>query len=609
MSVKAAAQNSPAVAFAKPRLGATGAPQLRPYQLAADVAITHELEVKNLRSTLLVAATGTGKTHMFCERVRRNRLRGGRTLILAHRDELIVQPRRKLESIGIMPDVEKGKQRASMNARVVIASVQSLRGARLERFPRDHFDLIIVDEAHHAPAPGYRAILDRFAAAKILGVTATPIRADGQALGDVFESVAFRYEIRTAIREGYLVPVVARRVVLDGIDLSTVKTRAGDLAQDQLALLLETERAISGVAVPLVELARDRPTVVFGVDVAHAEKLAAGLCDLRPGSARAISGETSAEDRERLLDEYARGEFQFLCNCALLTEGWDAPHTSCVAIARPTKSWALFVQMAGRGTRLSPQTGKRDLLLLNFTGNAGKHRLVGPADCLAGSEQGLDAMPDDVRAELDRLLGTQQLELESVVANATAEVEARRSALARNAIVRYHADEVDPFIGPEPTATAREEYDVAPYRIPPEWARQQPDEIQLRVLDKRGVTLSKLPPTFSKLDAAVLRIRLDRRITAGLCTLAQARRIAQGTGIDTTQLTFERARELCTMLRLGSWRPQALYRTPEFITAAAARPRDLQRLSAGATNERASRHGSTRNGPATAPLVDHEALP
>lgn len=543
---------------------------LRPYQQRADAAITHELEVLGRRSTLLVACTGSGKTVTFVERVRRCKSHGGRSLILAHRDELIQQPRRKLEALGIHPDVEKGKQRASTLARVVIASVQSLRGARLQRFARDHFDLIIVDEAHHAMAPGYRAILDHFDSAKVLGVTATPLRADGEALGDVFESVAFRYEIRDAIRDQWLVPIVARRVVLDGVDLSAVKTRAGDLAQDQLAALLETERAISGVVVPLLELTHDRPTVVFGVDVAHAAQLAAALNERRPGCARAVHGES--DDRDELLAAFARGEFQFLVNCMLLLEGWDCPPASCVAIARPTKSWALFVQAVGRGTRIFGATyaescanGKRNLLLLNFTGTAGRHRLIGPADCLAGSEHALDALADDVREELDRLLGTQTLELESVVAHATAEVEKRRAAIARDAIVRFHAEELDPFLGDADHAAALHGQSV----IDPRWESEPATEKQISALKKAGVTVGKLPPSLSKAEASRLLGRLAARRSRGLCSLAQARAIAQGTGIDARAITFDRAVVLCTMLRVGGWRPWALRGTPEYAAAKA----------------------------------------
>jgi superfamily II DNA or RNA helicase len=574
---------------------------LRPYQLAADAAITRELETLGRRATMLVMATGTGKTVSFVAWVARNRLRGGRSLILADRDELIQQPRRKLEALGIDADVEKASRRASLNAKVVIASVQSLRGARLARFPRDHFDLVIADECDLSMAPTWRAILDHFAAAKVLGVTATPLRADGQALGveggGLYESVAYRYEIRDAIRDGHLVPIRARRIVLEGVDLSAVRTRAGDLAQDQLAALLETERAITGVVDPLLELAGERPTVVFGVDVAHAESLAAKLNERRPGCARSISGESA--DREELLEAYQAGAFQFLCNCALLVRGWDAPLTSCIAIARPTKSWALHTQMVGRGTRLSPETGKRDLLILSFTGQAGRHRLMGPADCLIGSEQGPDALADDLRAELDRLLGTQALDLETVLASAAADVAARRRMIAAGAIVKFHAEQVDPFLGPEPVAfNGGPQLDIG-------WANRPVTEAQSNALDTAGVTLSKLPPSFSMADATRLLVRIKARRDAGLCSLAQAKRIAQGTNIDTRAMTFNRASELIQLLRHGSWRPNALFGTPEFLAAANARPHDTVRISA----TRSQWHGRGLTPDAEDHRLDHEALP
>src|ERR1700753_4078291 len=485
----------------------TNQPTLRPYQLEAIAAVQRALG--RHRSALLVAATGTGKTVTFADLVRLQRKGGGRALVLAHRDELIGQAVRKLEQLGLSADVEKGKQRASTLAKVVVGSVQSLRGARLTRFPHSHFALIVVDEAHHAMAPGYRAILDHFGAAKVVGFTATPLRADGQALGDVFDAVAYRYEIRAAIREGYLVPISARHAAVDGVDLSAIKTRAGDLAQDQLAAVLETEQAIAGVVGPLLEIAHERPTVIFGVDVAHAHALCDAINGRRPGSARAVSGETADDERRRLLADYDAGEFQFLCNCALLTEGWDSPRTECVAIARPTKSWALYVQMAGRGTRPSPSTGKRDMLLLNFTGRAGKHRLVGPADCLSGSDRGLDALADDGRDELDRLLGTQALDLERVIGAATEAAVSRRDRIAADAKVKFHTEAIDPFIGPAPTASAHEpQLDLAGASRP---ATQE----QLYALSERGVTVAKLPPTFSELDAERLLERFKARVRAG----------------------------------------------------------------------------------------------
>lgn len=494
-------------------------------------------------------ATGGGKTHIFSKLARTEVTRGGRVLILVHRDELIRQARRKCESLGLWPDVEKGKQRASSLAKVVIASVQSLRSARLARWSRDHFTLVIVDEAHHASAKSYEAVLEYFREAKILGVTATPHRADGKSLGDVFESVAYTYDIRRAIAEQYLSPIVAKRVVVDSVDLREVDMRGGDFAQDQLAKAMADERALRGVVVPLLEEARDRLTIVFGVDVAHAQALAAVLNQHRPGCARAVSGETDDDEREHMLAAHTAGEFQFLVNCEICVEGYDSPPVSCVAMVRPTKSWARYVQAAGRGLRPSPETGKRDCLLLDFTGTS-KHSLVGPADCLTGPNE----IADDERAEIERLLGTGQLEIRSVMEQAKRETVTRRAAIKVNAIVNYHAENVDPFIGAG---------DRAEQRIEPSWTEHAPTEKQIAALEKQGVTLSKLPKGFSMADASRLLGQLASRHRAGLCSYKAAKRLSSAGVRDTTKLSHERARELLDKLRMGNWLPRSIANEPE----------------------------------------------
>lgn len=531
---------------------------LRPYQHAALAAVHREFEVARVRSTLLEQATGTGKTVEFAEFVRGVAMHDGRSLILVHRDELLKQAARKCEAAGLYVDIEKGKQRASTTARVVIASVQSLRGARLLRWARDHFDAIVVDEAHHGVSPGYRAIFDHFCEAKILGVTATAKRADGIGLGEVFESVAYTYGICDAIRDGYLVPITARRVVLEGVDLSAVRTRAGDLAQDELSAIMANERALHGVVDALLELVGARKTVVFGVDVAHATAIADELNRRRPGCARAVSGKTDDSDREELLAAFERGEFQFLTNCALLTEGWDCPGVECVAIARPTKSVGLYTQMVGRGTRLLGSTyaescarGKHDMLLIAIGAEAGKHRLVSPADVLDGS------MPDDLRAELDRLLGSAARPLAEVIAEATAAIGQQRVEIATAARVRWIAETIDPLIGAG-------ESDVDAER---DWSERLASATQIEALKRHGVSVAKLPPTFTQADAFRVLRRFQQRQIRGLCSFAQARWIAPS-GIDTRTLSKARATELITILKARGGNPViALHDQPEVIEA------------------------------------------
>lgn len=530
-------------------------PTLRPYQSAAIYAIREHL--LRVRSTLLVAATGTGKTVTFAELARHEVQRGNRVLILVHRDELIKQARRKCEAVGLYPDVEKGSKRAGVRAKVVIASVQSLRGKRLLRWARDHFALIIIDEAHHAPAASYQGVVKHFDGAKIVGVTATPARQDGKALGDTFDTVAFVYDIRAAIADQWLVPIVARRVVVDSIDLREVTTRAGDFAQDELGEVMADERALRGQATPLLELARDRPTIAFCVNVKHAEGLARTLNALRPGCARAVWGDMDDADRERLLAEHEAGVFQILTNCDLLVEGYDSPRVACVANCRPTQSWARYVQQAGRGLRLlgdsyaqSVANGKRDCLLLDLTGIAGaNHALIGPADCLAEAGE----IPDDVREEIERQLATAQLDIGKVMSHAIDEIAKRRAAMKLAAVVRWHSEHIDPFLGEAPSA--------APPPLP-HWANEPASAGQLDAIAEFGINVEKLPP-LTRADAWNLLVRLKARRRDGLCSLKMAKRLKSLGVRNTETLSSRRANELRDICLEKGWHPNSLRNEPE----------------------------------------------
>lgn len=515
----------------------------RPYQLDAIQALADNLA--GHRSSLIEMATGLGKTVCICVLCQRTGAKGNRTLILAHRDELIRQAERKLIATGITPSVEKGEQRASLDALVVVASVQSLRGKRLARFPTDHFRLVVVDEAHRSAAPSYRAVFSHFPQAKIVGVTATATRADGVSLGEIYETVAFRYALREAIRDGWLCPLRAQRVEVQGLDLSRIRTKAGDLDADELADAMAS--AVHATVTPLLELAGDRKTIVFAVDVAHAEALAEKINAARPGAARAVSGETKPADREQALQDFAAGTFQFLVNCALFVEGFDEPSISCVAMCRPTKSLGFYMQCIGRGTRLHPD--KADSLILDFVGNAGRHRLISPADCLAGMP-----LDDDARREVERLLGT-GADLEAALEEATA--PERAAARHRDEIVSFIATEIDLFLGPDDNDTDAH-LNSNPAPPPPELIAK---------LKKRGVT--RLAPSMNREEAQRLLGRLIQRSLSGLCTLKQARQIARA-GIDTRNMSFARATELIAMLRINGWKPSAIRAVPEAVAGRAA---------------------------------------
>jgi superfamily II DNA or RNA helicase len=465
----------------------------------------------------VVLPTGTGKTVVFAELARRRVARGRRVLVLAHRGELLEQAQRKLSDVGVRAAIEQADRRAGL-APVVVASVQTLQRKRLERLVAEEFD-VIVDEAHHAIAASYGAILDHFAASLVLGVTATPLRADGRGLGEIFGSVAHRYELQQAIRDGWLVPIVARRIFVASIDLGGIKTRAGDLATDELAAAMATDEAILAVVLPVLEQAGSRRTIVFAVDVAHARALAVAICERRPGAARVAHGELDDAERRQILADFRAGVFQYLVNVQLYTEGFDEPSVECVVCARPTKSWALYTQMVGRGTRLSPATGKRDLLLLDVAGNSGRHRLVGPIDALAAGE----AVDDLVRGEAERMLEEGEQDLDGLVAEAAAELERRREAARRTANASYFARDVDPFFGDQLGEPCTEVWagDLA----------TQQDHVDLLNLG-----LKRIPPGLTRGEAKRILDADRKRRGLGLCTYKQCQ-LLERYGINAREMT------------------------------------------------------------------------
>ncbi len=526
---------------------ATG-PKLRGYQ-EAGIAAVEERFAAGDRATLLVLPTGTGKTVVFAELARREVASGGRALILAHRTELLTQAARKLADVALHASIDQAQRKGSQLADVVVGSVQTLQRKRLERYRPEAFTLVVIDEAHHALAKSYRNVLDYFAAAKVLGVTATPDRGDGGGLGHVFQSVAYRYDMRTAIAEGHLAPLRAKRIVVEDLDISEVSRRHGDFAIDELAAVMNDEKALHGVVGPLMREAGDRKTLVFGVDVAHAHALAELLNRNRPGSAMAIDGSAKTEERTAVLSLFQRGEFQFLCNCALFTEGFDEPSIECVATARMTQSRALHTQMIGRGTRKHP--GKTDCLILDFVGNSGRHKLVGPADCLAGRD-----LTDEERKAVEEKLaeeGAEQLELEQVLANAEAEAKAAKQRVNSEALAKYRATDIDLFLG-----------DVYEGFDPESPAAKRPaTPEQLERLDQLG--FSKPPPGLSEAEAIAMFRGVRERQRQGLCSVKQARCLERHK-IDTKGMSFDRAGQLIGMIKAVGWNKAwfALSGEPEY---------------------------------------------
>ena len=365
---------------------------LRPYQQAARDSIHAQWEQGRLR-TLLVLPTGTGKTIVFAS-VAADQVRAGdRVLILAHRGELLEQAADKLQrSTGLVSAVEKAES-TCLNSwfRVVVGSVQTLqRPARLERFPRDYFGTIIIDEAHHAITDGYRRILDYFESAKVLGVTATPDRGDMRNLGEVFDSLAYEYKLTDAIKEGYLCKIMAQTIPLQ-LDISGVALSGGDYAVGELGTALDPY--LEQIAAEMVQRCRGRKTVVFLPLIKTSQKFR-DLLNAKGFQAAEVNGQSA--DRKEVLADFDAGKYNVLCNSMLLTEGWDCPSVDCVVVLRPTKVRSLYSQMVGRGTRLAE--GKTDLLLL-FVDDRQARALPPGRPCVRGQGRG---PADDRKSGRDR---------------------------------------------------------------------------------------------------------------------------------------------------------------------------------------------------------------
>ena len=381
---------------------------LRPYQNRAIEAVEAEFAKPNIRSTLIVLATGCGKTIIFSNLAAREVRRGGRVLILAHRGELLEQAIDKLyKATGIRAGLEKAEVTSDTDIftppyTVVVGSVQSMKSAkRLRRFSSNEFSLIVIDECHHALTGTYRAVIDHFPAARLLGVTATPDRGDLRSLGEVFNSISFEYSIVEAIKDGYLSPIHAQTVPLR-IDLTGVAKQAGDYAASGLGSALAPY--LHQICREIRERCRNRKTIVFTPLISISRDMLTIFKEEGVTEVREVNGESA--NRAETIQWFASAPSGcVLLNSMLLTEGYDEPSVDCIVVLRATRVRSLFVQMVGRGTRLHP--GKKNLLLLDFLWLTSTHDLCRPA-CLLSADP---AICEEITRRQEKKAGDAEMEI------------------------------------------------------------------------------------------------------------------------------------------------------------------------------------------------------
>lgn len=523
-------------------------------------------------SAIVVMATGLGKTVVIAKVA--NEWTNGNVLCLAHRIELVDQMADTLAGeLGYRPAVEQGIHGMDAESlfaagHVVVGSIQSMiTDRRLKKFREHPFGLIVIDECHRATSPSYVKLVDRYReidpACRVLGVTATPNRTDGTALGLVFREVAFDMGIVDGIDQGWLVDIHQKFAVVEDLDLSKIDCKRNEFGEmdfqpKQLEELLSQEGPLHAMSRPLLDFTEDgQQAIIFAASVSHAHVWSAVLNHYRPGCAAAIDGtmqKGEGQPRTELVRQFKRGELQFLLNFNIATEGFDAPRTSLVVMGRPTRSILVKTQMLGRCTRVLPgvvdglatpeerkdaiaASAKPFATVMDFVGTS-KMRVVTASDVLGGNYD------VDIRSAADEIIGARgNANVRDAIGKARAsmllEAEEERRRPVRNAIqgveIGYHLQEVELFGGSNaaPAATT---------------SRGGATDGQVAALANLGVKHEKAL-SYGRKQAGVVINEL-RKVR---CTIPQGRTLRKF-GYDPEEHNYETASALIGQIAANGWK-------------------------------------------------------
>lgn len=331
----------------------------------------------------------------------------GRVLILAHVKELLEQNADKIRKL--CPELKIGIYSAGLRSRdtteqVIVAGIQSVYNKACEL---DAFDLVVVDEAHAISSEGdgmYRTFLSDMKVinphVRVIGLTATPFRLKGGLIckpENILNEICYEAGLKEMIQQGYLSPLISRAGRAEA-NLANLHIRGGEFISDEVAAAMDNDALVTSACREIVELTRDRKSVlIFTASVDHCKHVAEKIQAFSGKECAIVTGDTSPAERAEIIARF-KGEFipadlfgtpkpplKFLANVNVLTTGFDAPNTDCVVMLRPTNSPGLLIQCAGRGTRLSPETGKSSCLFLDYGGNILRH---GPLDMIKVKEPG-----------------------------------------------------------------------------------------------------------------------------------------------------------------------------------------------------------------------------
>lgn len=340
--------------------------ELRDYQKSHKLSIYGKW--KSVNSVLLQMPTGTGKTRLFVSIINdfQNYAEKHNTnthiLVITHRNELVDQITKELGNYGLNCSLIDAEHKYSHYSPkdICVASIQTL-SRRMYYWARHPFDLVIIDEAHHARSKSYRRVLDNWKDSKILGVTATPYRMNGDGLVHEFEELIISPSIKQFIEAGWLSNYDYYSISEDNDiyrGLSDVKLDSyGDYQINDLWRYCKKDSIRAEIVASYLEYAKGKKGIVYTINKAHNNQLCSEF--RRSGiAAYGIDSETKPEERERLVQAFRQGLITILCNVNIFTEGFDCPDVEFIQFARPTRSLGLYLQQVGRGLRISENKEK-----------------------------------------------------------------------------------------------------------------------------------------------------------------------------------------------------------------------------------------------------------
>lgn len=478
------------------------------------------------------------KTVVAADVIKHRVKHGDRILFMAHRGELLTQAADKIKSVtGLSSALEKADSTClGANMAVNVGSVQTLcKENRLERFSPDYFTTIIVDEAHHILSDSYMDVLNHFPNAKVMGITATADRSDKRDLAQYFDSLAFEYNMRDAIRDGYLCPIKAKMIPLD-IDITDVGISNGDFALEAVNCALEPY--LKQIAQHIANECADRRTVVFLPLIATSQKFR-DILERYGMKAAEVNG--NSPDRAEILQDFTDGKYQVLCSALLLSEGWDCPPVDCVCVLRPTKIRSLYTQLVGRGTRLYP--GKSELLLLDFLWMTNRHDLCRPSALIAEDEEVAEHMNRIVKDK-------EEVDLTEAELMAKQDVAAEREeALAK--MLREQRRKKARLVDPLQWGASIRDVDLMNYMPTFGWEGQPPTEKQLEFISKAGINPDGVT---SRGHAGMIINNIMRRRKLKLATAKQIRLLEQKGFAHVGEWKQSDATKLIGMIASNNWR-------------------------------------------------------